>query len=114
MPAREWLMASVCRAVDRRRGCGSGRAVAGFESQRARRLGQSQRRAAAESRCRRKWRGRGATHGPRAVLPLRSWDLNECSATQLTFVHTRVWCDTSPSSLCACAHVCALTGEYTV
>ena len=35
MPAREWLMASVCRAVDRRRGCGSGRAVAGFESQRA-------------------------------------------------------------------------------
>ena len=38
MPAREWLMASVCRAVDRRRGCGSGRAVAGFESQRARRL----------------------------------------------------------------------------
>ena len=45
MPAREWLMASVCRAVDRRRGCGSGRAVAGFESQRARRLGQSQRQA---------------------------------------------------------------------
>ena len=68
VPAREWLMASVRRAVDRRRGCSSGRAVAGFESQRAPSLACRARRAA-ESRCRRKWRGRGARHGPRATRP---------------------------------------------
>ena len=81
MPAREWLMASVCRAVDRRRGCGSGRAVAGFESQRARSLPAEPEarggRVALSPKVARQG-GDARTSRPRALLPLRCWDLNDC------------------------------------
>ena len=65
--ASEWLMASVCRPwppprVWQRQGRGRVREPEGAEQSRA-----CQRRAprVALSRCRRKWRGRGARHGPR-------------------------------------------------